>query len=78
MEKKIQKFIAHHYNFIGNDKIQEGALLNTIDGSLDPYDYLVEKCGKDAFKKLERSLIHTFCSGVGEDISDVEDEVEEN
>ena len=76
--EKNTYFIAHHHNFIENDKIQEGALLNTIDGSLDPYDYHVEKCGKDAFKKLERSLIHTFWSGVGEDILDVEDEVEEN
>ena len=51
---------------------------------MDPYDYHLEKCGIDSFKKLERSLIHTFWPDVGEDIededdiSDVEDEVEEH
>ena len=59
-------------------------MLNTTDGSLDPFDYHLEKCGVVSFKKLERSLIHTFWPGHGEDIeneddiSDVEDEVEED
>ena len=58
--------------------------MNTTNNSLDPYDYHVEKCGLDSFKRLEHSLIHTFWSGHGEDIeneddiSDVEDEVEED
>ena len=80
--EKNTYFIAYHYIFIENDKIEEGTLLNATN--MYPYDYHVGKCGKDAFKKLERSLIHTFWPGVGEDIengddfSDVEDEVEED
>ena len=82
-EKKTY-FLYHRYKFIENDKIEEGTLLNATNDSLDPYDYHVEKCGLDSFKKLERSLIHTFWPGVGEyienedDNSDVEDEDEEN
>ena len=77
-------FLYHRYKFIENDKIEEGTLLNTTNGSLDPFDYGLKKCGVDSFKKLEHSLIHTFWPGLGEDIeneddiSDVEDEVEEN
>ena len=76
--------LYNRYKFIENVKIEEGTLLNTTNNSLDPFDYHVEKCGKDAFKKLERSLIHTFWPGVGEDrevddhCSDVENEVEED
>ena len=46
--------------------------------------YHIEKCGIDSFKKLERSLIHSFWPGIGgdieseDDISDVEDEVEKD
>ena len=43
-----------------NDKIQEGNSLKTINGGLDPYDYHLKQCGKDAFKTLEHSHIHTF------------------
>ena len=80
--EKFTYFIAHHYKFIENDIIEEGTLLDATD--CYPYDYHLEKCGVDSFKKLERILIHTFWTGVGEDIadgddiSDVEDEVEEN
>ena len=66
-------FIDYHYKFIECDKIEEGTLLN----SPDPIDYHIEKCGKDAFKKLERSLIHTFWPVLGEDIEAGEDEIEE-
>ena len=39
--------------------------------------YHIEKCGVECFEKLERSLIHTFLPGVGEnDIEDEEDEIE--
>ena len=74
-------FLYHRYKFIENDKIEEGTLLNRTDNSLDPYDYHVEKCGIDSFKKLERNLIHTFWPGHGEDDDDdlvEEDVVEEN
>ena len=81
--EKYTFFLYHRYKFIENDKIEEGTLLNTTNGSLDPFDYHPEKCGVDSFKRLERSLIHTFWPGHGEnmenedDISDVEDDVEE-
>ena len=75
--EKYTYFIYHRYKFIENDKIEEGTLLNGTDGSLDPYDYHVEKCGADAFKKLERSLIHTFWSGHGEDDDLVEEDIVE-
>ena len=80
--EKYTYFIAHHYKFIENDKIEEGTLLNSTNGY--PYDYHFDKCGVDSFKNLERSLIHTFWPGVGEDIeneddiSDEEVEVEGN
>ena len=35
------------------------------NNSLDPYDYHVEKCGKDAFQKLEHIQIHTCWPGFG-------------
>ena len=77
-------FLYHRYKFIENDKIQEGTILNATNTSLDPYDYHLEKCGVYSFEKLEHILIHTFWPGHGEDIeneddiSDVEDEVEED
>ena len=74
-------FLYHRYKFFGNDKIEEGTLLNTTSGSLDQFDYHLEKRGVDSFKKLEHILIHTFWCGHGEDeddLSDVEDEVEED
>ena len=76
-------FLYHRYKFIENDKIEEGTLLNATSGSLDPFDYHVEKFGVDSNKRLERSLIHAFWPGHGEDReneddnSDVEDENEE-
>ena len=75
-------FLYHRYKFIENDKIEEGCLLNATNNSLDPYDYHLEKCGIDSFKKLKRSLIHTCWLGVGEDMeneddnSDIEDDEE--
>ena len=75
--EKYTYFIYHRYKFIENDKREEGTLLNGTDGSLDPYDYHVEKCGVDAFKKLERSLIHTFWFGHGEDDDLVEEDMVE-
>ena len=73
-------FLYHRYKFIENDKIEEGTLLNATNTSLDPYDYHLEKCGIDSFKKIERDLIHTFWSGHGKDVDDLveEDIVEED
>ena len=80
--EKYTYFIAHHYKFVENDKIEKESLLNATN--MYPYDYHLNTCGVASFRKLERSLIRTFWPGVGEDIeneddiSDVEDEVEAN
>ena len=60
-------FLYHRYKFIENDKILEGSLLNASHSSQDSYDYHIERCGIDSFKKIDHSLIHTFWSGHGED-----------
>jgi len=74
-------FISEHYKFIENDKIEEGTLLNTINNILDPYDYHLDKCGIDSFKKLlECNRIHSFwlsMEGDMEEIVDPEEDVEE-
>ena len=56
-------FLYHRYKFIENDKIEEGTLLNVTNNSLDPFDYHLEKCSIDSFKKLEHCLIHSFWPG---------------
>ena len=72
-------FLYHRYKFIENDKIEEGTLLNVTNISLDPYDYHLEKCGIDSFKKLERNLIHSFWSDHGEDTENENDDlIEQN
>ena len=77
-------FLYNRYKFIGNNKNDGGILLTTIYGSLDPFEYHVENCVIDAFKKLENELLHTSCprhrdgDGEVENDLDVEDEVEEN
>ena len=75
--EKYTYFLYYRYKFIENDKIEEGTLLNTTYPSLDPYDYHLEKCGIDSFKNLERSLIHSFWAGHGEEEDD-DDLVEED
>ena len=69
--EKYTYFLYYRYKFIENDKIEEGTLLN---GSFDPYDYHLEKCGIDSFKKIERNLIHSFWLGHGEDIENEDDD----
>ena len=61
--EKYTYFLYNRYKFIENDKIEEGTLLHATNDSLNPYDYHVEKCGIDAFKKLENELIHTSWPG---------------
>ena len=39
--------ISTHYEFIENNKIEEGTLLNPSSDSLDPYDYHLSKNGLD-------------------------------
>ena len=75
--KKYTYFFYNRYKFIENDKIEEGTSLNETNTSLDPYDYHVEKCGKDAFKKLEHTQKHSSWPGVGEDIEDEDDDLVE-
>ena len=82
--EKHTYFSYPRYKFIENDKIQEGTLLNATNTSLDPYDYHLEKCGVDSFRKLEHVLVHSFWSCHGEnienedDFSHVDDDVEED
>ena len=76
--EKHTYFLYHHYNFIENDTILEGTLLNASRSSLDPYDYHIGRCGVDSFKKLDHSLIHTLWPDHGEDQDqneNIEDEI---
>ena len=59
-------FLSSHYKFIENDRFGQGTLLNATNNSLNPYDYHVEKCSKNAFKKLERTQIQNFWPGFEE------------
>ena len=61
--EKYTFFISTHYKVFENDKIEKGMFLNSSDDSLDPYDYHLEKCGPDCFKKLlEGNRNHSFWS----------------
>ena len=75
--EKYTYSLYNRYKFFENDKIEKGILLNRANNRVDPYDYHVEKCGKDAFKKLEHTQIHTCWPGVGEDIEDEDDDLVE-
>ena len=57
--EKYTYFIAHHYNFIETDKIEEGTLLNATIDNLDAFVHRLAKCSKDSFKKLECNQIQT-------------------
>ena len=74
---KYTYFISGHYEFIENDKIEEGTLLNTINDSLDPFEYHLEKCDEHSFKTLEPSQIHTFYPPIEEDEEEDDIKVEE-
>ena len=58
--EKFTYFLYNRWKFLENDKIEEGTLLDRSNYSLDPFDYHVEKCGVDSFKKIECSLIHSY------------------
>ena len=60
-------FRGNHYKFIENDKIEEGTLLNVLNGSLDRFEYHLKKCGKDVFKKLDCIRIHSFYPEIEEE-----------
>ena len=83
--EKYKYFISTHYKFIGDDKIQEGNLLNSSNDSLVPYDYHLSKNGKDCFKKfLEGNLtpsnwLSMECGDMEETIKeDIEEDVQED
>ena len=82
--EKYTYFLYNRYKYNQIDKIEEGNSLKVTNKSLDPYDYHVEICGTDAFKKLANELIHTCWpghrdgDGEVEGDSHVEDEFEEN
>ena len=75
-------FFDNRYTVIEKDKIEEGNLINATNNSLDPYDYHVKKCGKDAFRKLEHTQVHTcwpgFEEGEENEDDDLVEEDEEN
>ena len=72
--KKFTYFLYNRWKFLEIDKIEEGTLLNRTNFSLDPFDYHVEKCGVDSFKKIECSLIHSYWLNREEDDDVVEEE----
>ena len=72
VEEKYTYFIAHHYKFIESDEIEEKFLLNSTN--MSPYDYHVEKCDENSFKKLEYSLIHICWPGHGENEENEDDD----
>ena len=77
--ERLTYFKSYHYKFFENDKVEDTTFLNTINGSLDPFDYRLKKYGRDVFKTLEHSLFHSFWPGVGEDTEDEDyDLVEED
>ena len=71
---KFTYFLYNRWKFLENDKIEEGTLLNRTNNSLEPFDYHVEKCGADSFKKLECSLIDTYWPDREEDDGNVIEE----
>ena len=75
--EKFTYFLHHRYKFIGNDKIEEGTLLNATNNNLDPFLYHLAKCGVDSFKNLEHSLIHTCWPGHGENEDNGDDDLVE-
>ena len=75
--EKYTYFTYHRYKFIETDKIEKGSLLNATNYELDPYNYYVEMCGEDSFKKLEHNLIHTCWPGHGENGENEHDDLVE-
>ena len=57
--EKFTYFLSSHCKFIENDRIEQGILLNATNNSLILYAYHVEKCGKNAFKKV-RGYSNTY------------------
>ena len=47
--EKYTYFLSAHYEFIKNEKIEEGTSLNSTNDSFDPYDYHVLKFGENMF-----------------------------
>ena len=68
--QKYSFFKAGHYKFIGNDKIEEGVLLNSTNDSVDPYDYHMLKWEGSAFKTMECNHFHSFNSNEESDEED--------
>ena len=57
--EKHTYFISTHYQFIENEKIEEGTFLNARNRNLHPFLYHLGKCSVASFKKLEPSQIHS-------------------
>ena len=53
-------FISKHYNYIENDKIEEGTSLNNTNKNLDPFAYRLKKCVEDVFQTMFCFQIHAY------------------
>ena len=72
-----EKFIFFLYNswkFFETNKIEKDSLLNRTKNSLDPFDYHVERCSINSFKKIEYSIIHTYYPNREDDDDDDNDD----
>ena len=58
--EKYTCFMYNHYNFIENEKLQDGTLLNATNHSLDPYEFHVQICGSDSLKTMEIIIIQNL------------------
>ena len=74
--EKYTYFMYNRYKFDKNEKIQEGTLLNASNDSLDPYDFHLEKGGKEVCKTIEAKKIHNFWPG--KELSDIRETEEDD
>ena len=61
-------FPFDHYEFIKNEKIEKGSLLNSTNDSVDTYDYHVLKCGENMFAKFRLEEFHPSYKGDDEEM----------
>ena len=50
--EEYKKFISNPYKFIEINKINQGTLLKTLDGNLDPHYYPLEKSTRNSLKNM--------------------------
>ena len=69
--EKYTYFVSDHYKVIENDKMEEGILFKSDKQELRPVYLSSQKCGKDIFKRIERSQVHSCWPRVKEYEDDV-------